>query len=124
MIIDKNNTIFYGGRKMKILRTSSDAGSVRIGNDSFKILVPNGYGDGFTTVMIGEPGEERIIGADEKNFWSIVNGENFSVYYSDCGNDDEIVTTLSGKFCVYILGDTENYINKGAVAFIKSEYSN
>lgn len=110
---------------MKIFRTSSDAGSVRVGNDSFDVLIPNGYGDGYTTVIVGDPEEERIIGADDRNFWSIINGQDFSVYYSDCGNDDEIATTLSGKFCVYILGDTKNYINKGAVAFIKSksEYS-
>lgn len=110
---------------MKIFRTSSDAGSVRIGNDSFKTLVPNGYGDGYTTVIVGDPEEERAAGVEYKNFWSFVSGENFSVYYSDCGNDEEIVTTLSGKFCVYVLGDTKNYINKGAVAFIKSksEYS-
>lgn len=106
---------------MKIFRTSSDAGSVRIGNDSFKTLVPNGYGDGYTTVIVGDPGEERIAGAEYKNFWSFVSGEDFSVYYSDCGNDEEIATTLSGKYYVYILGGTKNYINKGAVAFIKAK---
>ena len=108
---------------MKIFKTTSDAGSVRIGNDYFKVLVPNGYGDGCTVVIVGEYEDEDAIAEDGGKFWSIINGKDFSVYCSDCGNEDDVATTLSGKYYVYILGDTKKYINKGAVAFIKSSYS-
>lgn len=67
---------------MKTFRTSSDAGSVRIGNDLFNVLIPNGYGDGYTTVIVGDPEEERAAGVEYKKFLEFCQrGKFFSVLF-------------------------------------------
>ena len=93
---------------MKKYYTEADAGSVRIGNDRFTILVPNGYGDCTTTVHILERHEEQ----PEAKFFTSFSGENIKVYAYDCGGD-EAVATISGRFGAHY--------NNGNVYFIRWE---
>lgn len=82
---------------MKKYYTESDAGSVRVGNDHFTILIPNGYGDCTTTVHILDQEEER----PEAEFFTSFRGENIKIYAYDCGGD-AVVATISGRFGAYV----------------------
>lgn len=93
---------------MKKYYTAADAGSVRIGNDQFTILIPNGYGDGTTTVHILEREEEQ----PEARFFTSFSGKDIKIYAYDCGGD-AVVATISGRFGVYI--------NDKKVYFIRRE---
>ena len=80
-----------------------DGGNIMIGNKSFRVHVPNEFGDGWHTVQI-----KYGIGApDGFHFKCIVDGENFNVYsYAYLHDDDfedesKILVTLSGKYIVY-----------------------
>lgn len=74
----------------------SDAGSVKIGNDSFTILVPNGYGDGFTDVVVLSVDED--FEKDGFRFFTSVDG-TFNIYSYDCG--DKVKLTISGNYGIY-----------------------
>lgn len=80
----------------KCLETISDAGGVKIGNDEFSIIAPNGSGDGDTFVYILD--QERKFNSNMANFWSMVKG-GFNIYYCDCGND--VAEKIEGKFLIY-----------------------
>lgn len=85
---------------MKEYYTEAEAGSVRIGNDDFTILIPNGYGDCTTTVHVLDKGEELPKFLTFKDFFTSFRGENVKIYEYDCGGDN-IVATLSGRFGAY-----------------------
>lgn len=76
-----------------ILETLSDVGSLKLGNDELTILIPNGYGDGITTVVI----TTKNIHVPMKYFTKI-EGE-FVIYEYDCGTDVECI--VSGEFNIY-----------------------
>ena len=84
---------FVGDRQFK---TSSDAGSVKIGNETFSVLIPNGRGDGITRVAVVE--DEPEFNSLDMKFFTSVSGE-FSIYDYDCG--DRVVMTLDGRYFVY-----------------------
>ncbi len=77
-------------------RTASDAGSVKIGNDKFSILIPNGYGDGMTDVCIVYTKDNPF--SNVLKFLTSVEGTIF-IYSYDCG--DAVETTLIGRFGIY-----------------------
>lgn len=77
------------------LYTFSDVGSVKIGNDNFNILVPNGYGDGCTTVLILGKNEEPR----ENNHYICTIEGDYSIYSYDLG--DEVIYQLYGKYNIY-----------------------
>lgn len=87
-------------------KTSSDAGGVKIGNDAFHLIVPNGYGDGETRCAIVNKeafGCRRLM-----QYFTQVSGD-FNVYSYDCG--DDIAKTLNGNYHIYFY--------EGLVAFVK-----
>lgn len=87
---------------MKKYYTAADAGSVRIGNDQFTILVPNGYGDGATTVHILERDEELPDEElPEARFFTSFSGKDIKIYAYDCGGD-AAVARISGRFGAYV----------------------
>lgn len=100
---------------MKRFYTESDAGGVRIGiNGSFTVLIPNGYGDGKTEVII----YDEEIKMDHRRFFTSIEGSQINIYAFDCGCD-ELVYTLSGKYDIYIIGDDKQHKDKGAVCFVR-----
>lgn len=77
-------------------QTSSDAGGLKIGSDSFAINVPNGYGDGdmyFAVVGKGCFNEHML------EFWTSIKGNEINIYDYDCG--DDIIETISGRYGVF-----------------------
>lgn len=77
-------------KNVKCIKTFSDVGSLKIGNDDFTLLIPNGYGDGEMTCYITSG-----IGISEKDgfeYFSLLSGE-FNIYNYDRG--DNIVHTTS-----------------------------
>jgi len=86
---------------MKTLTTLSDAGSVKIGNDNFSVLIPNGYGDGDTKVII-------VSNIDCESFKSFkfftsIKG-NINIYNYDCDSpclESKVIETIKGWYGVY-----------------------
>lgn len=94
----------FGDRQFK---TEADAGSVKVGNENFSVLIPNGYGDGFTRVAIFS--KEEFLAECYMNFLTLISGTNISIYSYDCG--DEVCKVINGVFAVYA--------KDGFVAFVK-----
>lgn len=91
-----------------VIKTSSDAGSVKIGVNNMSVLVPNGYGDGITRVGIIE--NAREFNDDMMTYFTTIQGKNMIIYDYDCG--DVAATTISGRY--------EIYYYSGLVAFVKT----
>lgn len=90
--------------------TISDAGSVKVGNDSFSVLIPTGDGDGESAYCVYTQQEldaDKISTAD-LNYFTLLSGQ-FSVYDYDCG--DTVSDTLEGRFNVFYA--------EGIVFFVK-----
>lgn len=77
------------------LYTFSNVGSVKIGNDKFNVLVPNGYGDGNTTVLILGKNEEPR----ENNHYICTIEGDYGIYSYDLG--DEVIYEMQGKYNIY-----------------------
>jgi len=92
----------------KCFKTVSDVGGVKVGTDTFSVVVPNGgRGDGTTRVAVFE--DESGFNGDLMNF-SCISLHGDSVIYSyDCGNTP--AKKLSGNYLVYYYD--------GLVAFVK-----
>ena len=91
-----------------VIKTSSDAGSVKIGVNNMSVLVPNGYGDGITRVGIIE--NAREFNDDMMTFFTTISGKDIIIYDYDCG--DVAATTISGSYNIYYYS--------GLVAFVKT----
>lgn len=87
---------------MKEFITYSDAGSLKIGNENFQILIPNGYGDGKTYAHLCEKGElpNSIEKKSGSAFFTSFSGNDINIYDYDCGGA-RVVTSISGRFGVY-----------------------
>lgn len=86
---------------MKKFTTYSDAGSLKIGNENFQILIPNGYGDGKTYVHLCEKGElPDNIKEQPWLFFTSFSGNDINIYDYD-GDGAHVVMSISGRFGVY-----------------------
>ena len=95
----------FGNRAFK---TSSDAGSVKVGVSNMFVLVPNGYGDGITRVGVFD--NAREFNDDMMAFFTTISGKDIAIYGYDCGDLPEI--TISGRYNIYYYS--------GLVAFVKT----
>lgn len=92
--------------------TISDAGSVKVGNDSFSVLIPTGGGDGESAYCIYTQAElyaDKISTAD-LHFFTLLSGQ-FSICDYDCG--DTVSETITGRFSVFY--------SDGIVFFVRAE---
>lgn len=92
----------------RCFKTFSDAGSVRVGDGRFFVLIPNGRGDGETRVAIFDDAEE-FHSEDLMTYFTEISGGEFYIYGNDCGGPS--VKRLFGKF--------EVYYYDGLVAFLQ-----
>lgn len=92
---------------MKEFITGSDIGSVLIGNTEWTFAVPNGEGDGITTVYVFDSQSEfdhheKIISAE--SYISCAQGV-FNIYAHDCAfmniEKAQVVTSLFGRYGIY-----------------------
>ena len=81
--------------KIKMVVTSSDVGSVRVGNDDFSVLVNNGRGDGDTYVYI-------VDGRTNSNMFDPLfmtfRGRNIKISAYDCENEWIDGVELNGHY--------------------------
>lgn len=101
---------WYRVREMfgdNVIKTSSDAGSVKVGVDNMSVLVPNGYGDGISRVAIFD--DSKAFNDSMMSYFTTIKGENMIIYDYDCG--DVAATTISGRYGIYYYS--------GLVAFVK-----
>lgn len=80
----------------------SEIGSVLVGTKDFRVLIPNGYGDGETLIKVGTKEDFKNI---NKEFWTVLDGK-FNVYENDCNNDSDIIITLEGRYFIYYYDGT------------------
>lgn len=99
-------------KPFKVVKTYSDVGSVKIGNDSFQFNIPNGYGDGNTDVFISDTPTEAPTNAE---YVMHIDGD-FNIYAYDCDTSD-IAHTLHGAY--YVFSQRDIGASHGKVWFIK-----
>jgi hypothetical protein len=80
-----------------VFKTTSDAGSIKIGNGSFTILIGNDYGDGETRVAVVM--EKDTFNSQLMNFKNSVEGI-INIYDYDCGGG-QVIKTITGKYGIY-----------------------
>lgn len=90
-----------------VIKTSSDAGSVKVGVNNMSILIPNGYGDGITRVAIFDNSK---FNDSMMSYFTTIKGKDMIIYGYDCG--DVAATTISGRYAIYYYS--------GLVAFVKT----
>lgn len=78
-----------------IAKLSSDRGGVKVGNENFSVLIPNGYGDGATYFAVRNRDD---FNESMMTYFTMIEG-TFNVYSYDCGK--EVYTELSGKYLAY-----------------------
>ena len=79
--------------------TYSDVGSLKIGVGDSSVLIPNGCGDGKTTVGFFDANNPFNEALDHMMmFFTTINGE-FDLYEYDCG--DEVAMKIKGKYFVF-----------------------
>lgn len=83
---------------------SSDIGSVTIGNETYRIAIPNIGGDGTTLCYIYDSETEYLRDRETtiEDFVTVVEG-TFNIYSYDCthGEKEDILTTITGKYFIY-----------------------
>ena len=90
---------FYFIRDMigdRQFKTESDAGGVRVMHDGFRVIIPNGRGDGESRVAVfakDEPFNERTL-----EYFTLIDGD-FEISGYDCA--DEPIRHLHGRYQVY-----------------------
>ena len=91
----------------KCLKLNSDAGGVKVGNDDFSIIIPNGYGDGITRVAIFENND--FYCDNLMTYFTLIKCERCHIYDYDCGGLPQV--ELNGYYSIYFYD--------GLVAFVK-----
>lgn len=67
--------------QIKVNKIFTDMGGVLIGNQDFKILIPNGYGYGRQTIIIGSGTYvEKVIKENELNYFTFFEGKEVNIY--------------------------------------------
>lgn len=85
----------------RCLKTESDAGAVRVGTETFSVMIRNGRGDGTTRVAVfnEEPVELSGLLHTAMLFQTSVEGD-FDIYDYDCTGGNPIMH-LSGRYAAY-----------------------
>lgn len=88
---------------MKHFVTEADVGSVKVGNTTFMVLFPNGYGDGDVDVYVLEENESLPEGI---RFFTSFEAKDANIYAYDCDSyrGSEVTYTLNGRYGVYYKG--------------------
>lgn len=112
--IDKIPFILDKDKQAINLRTISDAGSVMIGTHNFQALIPNGYGDGLTNIIISNISFDSIDKKIPMNYFTKVQGEIDIFASDDLGGRTIIHNLLIGEYDIYSENGTVifNHVNR------------
>lgn len=98
----------------KVRFYNCDGGCLLIGNGSFRLNVPNGYGDGKHRVVVTD--DEREVKQAEGQSWQKarwfgrIEGDAINVYDYDCYGANElfenVLFTVRGAFNIYSVHGT------------------
>lgn len=80
--------------KDDLFDTYSERGALKLGNDKFSVMIPNGFGDGKMQVAVVEQGRVDSM----MDFFTIVEGE-INIYSDDCSN--KVKKSLCGTYAIY-----------------------
>lgn len=95
---------------IKWIPVVSDAGSIKVGNESSWIYIPCGD-DGTNYYCVWK--EEEMFTDSEIPFFTMIGGTNLGIYSYDCGKEIETILE-DGRYFVYA--------GNGRVVFEKSHY--
>lgn len=89
--------------------SETDNGSLEIGNESFKINIPNGYGDGrFRVVLVESEDESFNIDA---NFFTSIEGEFTIESLMEESTFKDIKVELNGTYFIYNYSPDQHNVN-------------
>lgn len=93
----------------KQIKLFTDRGGVLIGDDNFKILIPNGYGDGHQLIVISDRIDAKnIIKDNDLNYFTCLKSKNVNVY----DDANRIIENLpEGEYAIYF--------GKATILFVK-----
>lgn len=77
-------------------KVDADAGAVKVGNETWSLLIPNGHGDGDIRYAVMD---NSCFNTNMSEFVLSINGK-FNIYSYDCG--DDVKETLEGNFQVFV----------------------
>lgn len=93
----------------KQIKLLTDMGGVLIGDDNFKILIPNGYGDGKQLIIIGNRKDVKsVINDNDLNYFTCLKSQNVNIY----NDENQIIENLPE-------GDYAIYFGKATILFVK-----
>lgn len=81
--------------KGKIFVGLSDKGGLKVGNEDFSFVIPNGSGDGLTKAAFVDDYSFDLSGF---YFFTDIQGK-FNIYDYDCG--DKVLKTIEGRFGIF-----------------------
>ena len=98
---------------MKKYKTSSDGGCFLLGNETFTMNIPNGYGDGENIVYVFKDYDEYLGFLDKKYptmkrdafEWQGTISGTFYLYDYDCiskHEDESVLARLEGRYALYL----------------------
>ena len=94
----------------KIFTYDCDGGTIMLGNETSRISLPNGFGDGNFTIMVTTKKTYGKYHNQKMEWLGVVEGNNIHIYNYDCldGEDltdeNNILYTLpEGRWAVYAL---------------------
>ena len=98
-------------------RYSCNGGTIMIGNETSRVCIPNGFGDGTFNVEIILRGKYPNPKFNKYEFVASVVGSNLNVYACDWLNEDGLVA----ENVLYTLppGDYAVYVYDGRVGIVK-----
>jgi len=93
----------------KQIKLMTDMGGVLIGDDNFKILIPNGYGDGHQLIIIGDrKNVKNIIKDNDLNYFTCLKSTTVNIY----DDENQIIENLpEGEYAIYF--------GKATILFVK-----
>ena len=93
----------------KQIKLLTDFGGVFIGNENFKILIPNGYGDGHQLIVISDRIDtNNIIKDNDLNYFTCLKTTKVNIY----DDENKIIENLpEGEYAIYF--------GKATILFVK-----
>lgn len=93
---------------IKKFKYECDGGTIMLGNETSRVCIPNGFGDGRFTVEVRDSESRDYKYTNNMRWYGTVSGDNIHIYNYDClhrdelTDDDNILYTLpEGKYAVY-----------------------
>lgn len=93
---------------------SCDGGTIMLGNETSRVCLPNGYGDGEHRIEIRDIEDKDYSARDNMTWLGTVQGNNIHVYDYDCLHG-EALTSKEHILCTLVAGRWAVYCKQGNI---------